>query len=85
MQSGNFQDLTRVDCRILVTLGCKILVTAWAIRALHGAPTRARALTARWCRGELGDGAGVSGPVVQGESPLSPLRREPLLELERSC
>ena len=65
LQSGNFQDLTRVDSRILVTLDCKILVTAWAIRALHGAPTRA-ALTARWCRGELGDGAGVSGPVVQG-------------------
>ena len=40
LQSGNFQDLTRVDCRILVTLDCKILVTAWAIRALH---RRARA------------------------------------------
>ena len=27
LQSGNFQDLTRVDCRILVTLDCRILVT----------------------------------------------------------
>ena len=61
MQSGNFQDLTRVDCRILVTLDCKILVT-------EGNPGTAptRALLARWCRGERGDGAGVSGPVVQG-------------------
>ena len=56
LQSGNFQDLTRVDCRILVTLDCKILVTARAIRALH---RRARALTAR-------AGAGVNGAMVQG-------------------
>ena len=45
LQSGNFQDLTRVDCRILVTLDCKILVTEGNPgTALH---RDARALAAR--------------------------------------
>jgi hypothetical protein len=57
LQSGNFQDLTRVDCRILVTLDCRILVTLDGkilVTETEGNPgtashaaTRARALAAR--------------------------------------
>ena len=55
LQSGNFQDLTRVDCRILVTLDCKILVT-------EGNPGTASCAGDVWQRAD----AGVNTAMMQG-------------------
>ena len=58
LQSGNFQDLTRVDCRILVTLDCKILVT----EGNPGTASCAGDARARWQRAD----AGVNTAMMQG-------------------